>query len=165
MGLTTIVNDLNVLIIVKTTPILVHAILTEIPPSASHTFVFGDVVAETLVLEKQGQTANVPFYPGNQVVYASQYFITVHLQTIINDIPVGPVTAEVQVVAPGNPVKKSVELAPETSYTFSLGPLGVRLVLKFRGSEVTFPIDRDGGKQVGYASQYFVWTPAGEIDK
>lgn len=75
-----------------------------------------------------------------------------NLHTIINDLS-ELIAAEVRVIGPGSPVLQAEKIAPSTSHTFSLGPIGVSLVLIKQGEEVSVPLQKDN--QVIYASDIF----------
>jgi len=153
----TVINDLSVPITAEILPVVPDPQPIEkkqILASKSATFEVGGVgVSLTLIMDGDKKSA-----PLNEVVYASEIFPSVLkvLQTIINDLA-GTIRAEVQVPGPGgHHVLQTQNIPSASSYTFSLGRIGVDLVLTRQGKNTRFPLD--GGKQVMYASELFPST-------
>jgi len=154
----TVINDLSVSITAEVRVVGTGSVVQseDIAPSSSYTFSLGPI-GVTLVLIKQGFEVHVPIERGNQVIYASDFFPSINLQTVINDFNES-IEAEVRIVGPGASANLA-QIAPSSSLSFSLGPLGVSLVLirriRHEVVEARFPINHHGGKQVKYASELF----------
>jgi len=150
----TVINDLSVFITAEILPVVPDPKplqTRQIPVGGSTTFEVG-VVGVSLALIMDGDQRPAPLEP---VVYASEIFpkLWKTLQTIINDLA-GTIKADVQVPGPGGPhVLQTQNIPSASSYTFSLGRIGVDLVLVSQGKSVRLPLD--GGKQVWYASEVF----------
>ncbi|KIM75280.1 hypothetical protein PILCRDRAFT_827376, partial [Piloderma croceum F 1598] len=125
----------------------------QIPAGEFDTFDIGGVgVSLVLIKDSDGEEKSVSL---KEVIYASEVFQFEWkaLQTIINDLA-GTLTAEVQIPYAGGPyIQKQTYILSASSQTFTLGGLGVDLVVIYKCKQVRFPID--GGKQVKYASELF----------
>jgi len=156
----TVINDLSGAITAEISPVVPHPPVksVQIPAGESDIFDIGGLgVSLALVKDSDGEKKSVPL---NEVIYASEVFPfkLETLQTIINDLA-GTLTAQVQVPGPGGShVLQQKYIISASSHTFTLGRIGVILVVIYEGKPVRFPLD--GGKQVKYASELFPSAPS-----
>jgi len=150
----TVINDLSVVITAGVGPVIPDPLITN-PEQISvggHASFEISGLGVSVILIKDGDKK---FAPADKVVYASKIFPFewTALQTIINDLA-GTLTAEVQVPGPGGShIVQRKDIPSATSYTLTLGRIGVDLVAIYEGK--TAPFLLDGGKQVKYASELF----------